>query len=168
MALSQAMRRFLVMALLGLSSVHGCVPVTVVYPDDNLAGHALFLRGSGGGLTWDKGIAMDHSSANTWTLCVSEGGIDVKPLVDDDVWANGANTHVPAGGGFVYPWFVYTEGSYWYIRDVHSPQLNNTRDLVVYVPPSYFENTFKVRLRDNWAPVMYTYICISAGIYGRL
>jgi len=35
---------------------------------------------------------------------------------------------------------------YGYIRNVWSPQLNNSRDLVVYVPPSYAENPHKVRL----------------------
>lgn len=35
---------------------------------------------------------------------------------------------------------------YGYIRDVWSPQLNNSRDLVVYVPPSYAENPHKVRI----------------------
>jgi hypothetical protein len=29
--------------------------------------------------------------------------------------------------------------------DASYSQLNNTRDLVVYTPPSYFENTLKAR-----------------------
>ena len=34
-------------------------------------------------------------------------------------------------------------GSYTYIRDVVSQELGNTRDLVIYTPPSYYENPFK-------------------------
>lgn len=35
-------------------------------------------------------------------------------------------------------------GRYEYVYAVFSPQLSNTRDLVVYLPPSYDENSYKV------------------------
>ncbi len=71
--------------------------------------------------------------------------LSFKPLVDDQAWSVGANFEVAvpdasAGvdGGYaltVYPFFVNREGEYLYVRNVVSPQLNNTRDLVVYIPP---------------------------------
>jgi hypothetical protein len=88
--------------------------------------------------------------------------------VSDNTWQVGANSAVvlPTSGSSsvsVYPWFVNTAGKYvffrfgcciifinfylfiyGYIRNVYSPQLNNTRDLVIYYPPSYLENTLKV------------------------
>ena len=45
--------------------------------------------------------------------------------------------------GLVLP--LAASGSYrfTYIRDVVSQELGNTRDLVIYTPPSYYENPFK-------------------------
>jgi predicted alpha/beta superfamily hydrolase len=126
-----------------LAAAAACVPVTVMYPDDQLHGQSLYLRGDGGGLSWDKGVEMDHTGTDQWSVCVSAGNIQVKPLISDTNWANGANSYIPAGGSFVYPWFYRTNGEYTYVYGVFSPQLNNTRDLVVYVPPSYDENPYK-------------------------
>jgi len=42
-----------------------------------------------------------------------------------------------------FPFFYTENGRYEYYRNVYSPQLNNTRDLVIYTPPSYLENTLK-------------------------
>ena len=69
----------------------------------------------------------------------------MKVLVNDSVWSLGCNMHSPSGARDVllHPWFYSTTGHYEYIRDVHSPQLGNSRDIVVYLPPSYTENTLK-------------------------
>lgn len=39
--------------------------------------------------------------------------------------------------------FKKKKGRYEYINDIYSPQLNNTRNLIVYLPPSFDENTLK-------------------------
>ena len=44
----------------------------------------------------------------------------------------------------VYSYFVQAKGTYELIPGVKSAKLGNTRDMVVYVPPSYLENTLKV------------------------
>ena len=69
----------------------------------------------------------------------------MKVLVDDNVWSLGCNMISPASALDVvlYPWFYSATGHYEYIRDVRSPQLRNSRDIVVYLPPSYAENTLK-------------------------
>jgi len=112
------------------------------------------LRGDLIGLNWNSGIKMTHIEANTWqlTLSVTTNQIGVclemKPLVGrDTIWSIGANFNVilPAQSGTieVYPFFFVNQGQYKYVRNVYSSQLNNTRDLVIYTPPSYIENTLK-------------------------
>lgn len=43
----------------------------------------------------------------------------------------------------VYPFYEPNRGTIATLADVFSPQLKNSRDIVVYLPPSYFENTLK-------------------------
>jgi predicted alpha/beta superfamily hydrolase len=45
--------------------------------------------------------------------------------------------------GLVLPLAASGSYRYTYIRDVVSQELGNTRDLVIYTPPSYYENPFK-------------------------
>ena len=45
--------------------------------------------------------------------------------------------------GLVLPLAASGSYQYTYIRDVVSQELGNTRDLVIYTPPSYYENPFK-------------------------
>jgi len=45
----------------------------------------------------------------------------------------------------IYPWFHSNQGEYSIIGTIYSPQLNNTRDIIVYTPPSYYENTLKTQ-----------------------
>lgn len=122
------------------------------YPDTALPGGAvLFLRGDSLGLSWDHGVPMKHSAPNTWTYSLTyhpnqQGNIiQFKPLVNDDTWMIGANVAVALppknSTAQVYPWFYKIRGTYSYLRDVYSPQLDNRRDLVVYVPGVYLENS---------------------------
>lgn len=71
----------------------------------------------------------------------------MKPLKGDVSWSIGANFQVklPAVSSSVaiYPWFYTTAGNYKVIGNLFSPQLNNTRSIIVYTPPSYYENTLK-------------------------
>ena len=48
------------------------------------------------------------------------------------------------GKADMYPWFFKVEGTYKTFDKIHSPQLNNNRNVIVYLPPSYTENTLKV------------------------
>nr|CAG4719589.1 unnamed protein product [Naegleria fowleri] len=44
----------------------------------------------------------------------------------------------------VYPWFYTTEGSIFILpNSIYSPQLKNYRNITLYLPPSYFENSWK-------------------------
>ncbi len=110
-------------------------------------GNRIAIRGSGGGLSWSTGRDAGWTSGNDWVLTTPEeaGGFDFKPLINDSVWSTGANYRVPAGDSVVhiYPYFGPARGSFETIPAVHSQHLQNQRDIVVYLPPSYRENPLK-------------------------
>lgn len=70
----------------------------------------------------------------------------MKVLINNQEWMIGANAagKVSQNSADIYPWFFTREGSLKVFRDVFSPQLNNSRDVIVYLPPSYLENPLKV------------------------
>jgi predicted alpha/beta superfamily hydrolase len=43
----------------------------------------------------------------------------------------------------LYPWFYKEQGTIQKLYNVYSPQLNNTRNIWIYLPPSYYENVLK-------------------------
>merc|ERR1712093_492518 len=104
---------------------------------------------------WNSGILMDVSPTNPdlWTVTLpynaSSAGqtLEMKPLKGDVSWSIGANFQVripnESSSVAIYPWFWSHSGNYEVIGSVYSPQLNNTIQIVVYTPPSYYENTLK-------------------------
>jgi hypothetical protein len=135
----------------------GRITLRFLYPDSQLSrGKKLFVRGDSLGLTWSSGLELSHMSTDTWATtlifdaALAGNRVEFKALVDDTTWQIGSNNAIvlPSDGTATatvtaYPWFFTNQGSYHYLRNVHSPQLHNTRDLVFYVPPSFFENTYK-------------------------
>lgn len=73
--------------------------------------------------------------------------LEVKVLISDSIWMKGSNHHVgmesSTGVDEIYPWFYTNIGTQTIIKDVASTELNNKRNVIVYTPPSYFENTLK-------------------------
>jgi predicted alpha/beta superfamily hydrolase len=124
--------------------VHG-LKVTAYYPKTSVS---LSLRGSACGLNWDKGISMKQTG-QSWSVeisCPTGTKVEMKVLVDDKVWMLGSNHHADASisSTEIYPWFYTYQGSLQTIKNVYSKELNNFRDVIFYLPPSYFENTLKV------------------------
>lgn len=128
--------------------------VTARYPAAQLQpSQALFLRGDSCGLSWTQGVLLNKlpAQADAWSVALTcehaalAAIIFMKVVVDDAVWSLGCNMHAPAGARVVvlYPWFYSNAGHYEYLRGVYSPELGNSRDVVVYLPPSYLENTLK-------------------------
>ena len=71
---------------------------------------------------------------------------EVKAVVDDATWMQGANHHIDVSNRLtfdMYPWFNSKKGATSIIKNVKSKELNNSRDVIFYTPPSYFENTLK-------------------------
>ena len=62
-------------------------------------GNALYLRGEGAGLSWDRGVLMNCVSDNTWLLELGESArpIIYKFLVNDLSWSAGEDYVVTPG-----------------------------------------------------------------------
>jgi len=144
-----------VLVWLGVVSA-SVIQISAKYPDDRLSkGDTLYLRGAGvAGLNWNKGIAMSHSGANVWTASVTASSQDVgtqlqvKVLINDATWMKGSNsmtTILASDFSFTfYPWFGNQGGSVYLLpNSVYSPQLQNSRQIALYIPPSYSENILK-------------------------
>jgi hypothetical protein len=62
-------------------------------------GNHLYIRGTGPGLSWDHGLAMDCVGAGLWTSTVKHATIPVtfKVLVNDATWSTGNDFVVEPG-----------------------------------------------------------------------
>jgi hypothetical protein len=76
------------------------VRLTTVAANINVGlGNALFIRGEGEGLSWDKGVALHCIGDSTWTwasTAIKDKAV-FKLLLNDVVWARGDNLVVEAG-----------------------------------------------------------------------
>jgi hypothetical protein len=63
-------------------------------------GNALYIRGEGPGLSWDKGLVMDCVADSEWTATISDAlsPIVFKFLVNDITWCAGNDYSVEPGG----------------------------------------------------------------------
>ncbi len=62
-------------------------------------GNALYIRGQGDGLSWDKGTLLQCVDPSTWVWSTAhaQGQVEFKLLLNDEVWSQGENLTVPAG-----------------------------------------------------------------------
>ncbi len=62
-------------------------------------GNALFVRGQGQGLSWDKGVSLTCLEPGTWAWSVGpiQDQVTFKLLLNDEVWAVGDNLTINAG-----------------------------------------------------------------------
>ena len=71
-------------------------------------GNALYIRGEGPGLSWDKGLVMDCVADDQWIITISDATVPVvfKFLLNDITWCVGNDYVVEAGGsGSLVPVF---------------------------------------------------------------
>ena len=123
--------------------------IRVHYP---VQGHALTVRGSGGGLSWTTGLPATASGDDfSFTLTGVTDVVEWKPLLDDNTWALGPNYHIAAGQTLdVWPHFTSQAGRVvTLISDFHSNTLDDVRPIYAYLPASYDENS------DATFPVVY-------------
>jgi hypothetical protein len=62
-------------------------------------GNAVFIRGHGAELSWDKGLPLNCANASTW-IWSTKGAKDklvFKLLLNDQIWAKGEDVVVEAG-----------------------------------------------------------------------
>lgn len=62
-------------------------------------GNRLFIRGSGAGLSWDHGVALECIGADEWTWASEPASqpIEFKLLINDDTWSQGENFSAQPG-----------------------------------------------------------------------
>jgi len=110
---------------------------------------SLTLRGSGTPefANWTNAISMMQNPEGTWSASVSfpqNASIEFKVLYEGKIWQLGSNVRaLPVDGTTitVCPWFFETSGTYFIgYKSVPSKFFQNTRDVVLYFPPSYLEN----------------------------
>lgn len=72
-------------------SVKACVDVGF--------GNALYIRGEGAGLSWDRGIPMACAGADCWTWSTdrADGKVVFKLLLNDEAWAKGEDLTLRPG-----------------------------------------------------------------------
>ena len=71
-------------------------------------GNSLYLRGIGGGLSWDVGVLMDNAKKDewTWSCPASDGPITFKFVRNDAHWALGPDRiAVPGETAIIVPQF---------------------------------------------------------------
>jgi predicted alpha/beta superfamily hydrolase len=105
-------------------------------------GHRISVRGEGGGLSWDQGRDGTWNPGDAWVLDFTlTGPISLKPLYDDETWAQGPNdTLYPGQTLDVWPFFFHEGGRIEVRPGWRSPRLAQARDIEIYLPPSYDEN----------------------------
>jgi len=126
------------------SAAAGTTTIRVHY--DTGLGNRIAIRGSAAPLSWTAGKPATWTSGNVWVASWTSaaGDVEVKPLINDAQWSTGGNYRVPAGATLdVYPFFGASHGSLVQVPSFASPQLGNSRTLVLYLPPSYRENPVK-------------------------
>ena len=66
-------------------------------------GNQLYIRGTGAGLSWDKGLPLDNVSSYEWAFATTKAKSDVvfKFLINDELWAEGDNVTVARGGSSI-------------------------------------------------------------------
>ena len=75
-------------------------PLTAVHAKIDVGfGNALYIRGSGDGLSWDEGTLLECVDSTTWVWSTKKAGTNVefKLLLNDQVWAVGENQMVAPG-----------------------------------------------------------------------
>lgn len=81
-----------------LSVAAAAAPITIEAKVDVGFGNRLFLRGQGGGLSWDHGIPLECVDSRTWRLIVpAKDSLQFKLLINDSVWAKGEDVVATPG-----------------------------------------------------------------------
>jgi hypothetical protein len=79
------------------------VKTSIVARVDVGFGNQLYVRGSGAGLSWDKGLPLDNVSSYEWAFASTQAKSDVtfKFLINDEIWAEGENITAAKGGSSI-------------------------------------------------------------------
>ena len=107
---------------------------------------SIAVRGDKGPMSWEKGTPAKPEGANVWTYTWPDdlGEVTMKPALGADKLSIGGTYKLAAGSTVdIYPFFGAPFGKMTIVPKFESPQLNNSRSLRIYLPPSYQENAAK-------------------------
>ncbi len=107
---------------------------------------SMSVRADKGPATWDKGAPASAADKAVWTYSWPDelGEIHMKPVLNEDKVSVGSTYRITAGATLdIYPFFGAPFGKVQITAPLASPQLNNSRSLRIYLPPSYDENKAK-------------------------
>jgi hypothetical protein len=76
------------------------VQTSIIARIDAGFGNQLYVRGEGAGLSWEQGTALENTSPYEWVLTTTKatGEVTFKFVLNDEIWAEGDNLTVQAGG----------------------------------------------------------------------
>jgi hypothetical protein len=84
------------------------VPTVIAAQVDVGFGNALYIRGEGPGLSWEKGVLLENTSSDHWKISISKATkpVTFKFLVNDEKWSSGEDYVVKAGAEAIFtPFF---------------------------------------------------------------
>lgn len=61
--------------------------------------NTLYIRGSGGPLSWEKGLPLENVGASNWTWSTDQvnSPVEFKLLINDELYETGENRHLEVG-----------------------------------------------------------------------
>ncbi|MES2016246.1 MAG: alpha/beta hydrolase-fold protein [Pseudomonadota bacterium] len=127
-------------------TVAGSAGATTVRIHYDAGKNTVSVRGDKGQLSWSKGAPATPGVDKVWTYTWPDslGDIQMKPALGDDKVSVGGVYQLAAGATVdIYPFFGAPFGKVQIVDAFASPQLNNSRKLRIYLPPSYEENRAK-------------------------
>jgi len=149
--------------LSAISSGEMTVFVVVKYPQSNVGQTQSFGLGGTAPLDWGNFLQLSNTATNTWSASFKipdfflnasnpTWSMDMKVVVQpQQIFQMGANHreifHHSSGNTAhvsIYPYFQTPSGATQTLKQIWSPQLNNSRDVWLYIPPVMVENPFAV------------------------
>jgi predicted alpha/beta superfamily hydrolase len=136
--------RFAVFTLALLPAAHAAATTVRIHYD---AGKVpIAIRGDKGPMSWSKSAALTAAGDGVWsyTWPDSMGLVTIKPVLGANQVSSGGTYRLAPGSTVdIYPFFGAPFGRIMMVPAFASPQLGNSRQLRIYLPPSYDENKAK-------------------------
>ncbi|KAA0173837.1 hypothetical protein FNF27_04594 [Cafeteria roenbergensis] len=127
--------------------------VVIEYPGSSApSGAQVGLRGDGLGLSWSESLPAERVGQDQWAVDLrlpagsdAPTNVSMKPMMDG-AWCKGQNFVVDLSSGLgvvvLHPWF-WASSQLAILGGVWSPQLGNTRDVILYLPGAAVENPLR-------------------------
>ena len=138
--------RLLTLAALAAAMLASSASATTARIHYDAGRGAILVRGDKGPMSWSKGARVAAGRDQVWTYTWPNrlGDIAMKPALGRGKVSTGGAYRIKAGSTQdIYPFFGAPTGQVTITEAIASPQLQNSRKLRIYLPPSYAENAAK-------------------------